>query len=228
MGFYRGGKLITDGLALALDATSPRSWTAGSSTWYDLSGNGNHATAYGSPATQDAGTPVQNIYFDGTNDRFIISANETSLSFKLGQTVGILMYHTYTSGRRNPWDQAYGGYGTWTHEQGNNINNYYGGAGSNTSPYTSLNSGTTPRSTWNYMVLSRDGTNVTWYKNGTQVSQHTDAYTPMSATTTANIQIGNGYAGYWIGNMVLVHAYTRGLTSDEVTHNYNVLKARFS
>ena len=58
----------------------------------------------------------------------------------------------YTSGRRNPWDQAYGGYGTWTHEQGeSNINNYFGDAGSNTSPYTSgrgSGSGTT-RDQWN-------------------------------------------------------------------------------
>ena len=89
--------------------------------WYDLSGNGNNALVGGSPTTQDAGTPVRNVYFDG-GDYFTVNANETSLNFKNGQTVGILMYTTYTSGRRNPWDQAYGGYGTWTHEQGDNIN----------------------------------------------------------------------------------------------------------
>lgn len=226
MGFFRGGNLVRDNLVLALDATSDRSWTAGSSTWYDLSGYGNDAAASGSPSTQDDGTAVRSIAFDGTNDRFTVTANETSLSFKLGQTVCILMYHTYTSGRKNPWNQAYGGYGTWTHEQGNNINYYHGTAGGNAQPYNSRNSGTTPRSTWNYMVCSRDGTNVTWYKNGSQTSQ-ASAYDLSSVNTTANITIGQGYAGWWIGNMVLVHAYNRGLTPNEVSQNYNALKGRF-
>jgi len=222
-----GPNIVKDGLALALDATSIRSWTPGASTWYDLSGNGNHAIASGSPSTQDSGSPVRNIFFDGTNDRFTVTANETSLSFKQGQTVGILMYHTFTSGRKNPWNQAYGGYGTWTHESGGSINYYHGTSGGNAAPYTSRNSGTTPRSTWNYMVMSRDTSNVTWYKNGIQTSQGT-SYDLSSVNTTANITIGQGYAGWWLGNMVLVHAYTRGLTSTEVQQNYNAYKNRFN
>ena len=44
MGFYRGPKIVTDGLVLALDAASKRSYVSGSSTWYDLSGNDYNAT----------------------------------------------------------------------------------------------------------------------------------------------------------------------------------------
>jgi len=227
MGFRRGGRLIANGLVMALDATVDRSWTAGSSIWYDISGNSNHATASGSPSTQNSGTKVRGIAFDGTNDFFTVSANETTLGFKSGQTVGILMYHTFTSGRRNPWDQAYGGYGTWTHEAGSNINYYHGTNGGNAQTYNSRNSGTTPRSTWNYMVCSRDLSNVTWYKNGVQTSQ-ASSFGQLVNTTTANIRIGRGYAGYWIGNMVLIHVYNRGITSSEVLENYNVIKNRFS
>ena len=227
MGQSRGPRLIRTGLVLALDATSNRSWTPGASTWYDLSGHGNHAVASGSPSTQDAGTPVRGIYFDGTDDRFIVTANETSLNFKFGQTVCILMYHTFTSGRRNPWNQAYGGYGTWTHEQGGNINYYHGTAGNNSSPYTSRNSNTTPTSTWNYMVCARSNDRVDWYKNGSYI-QGGGAYDLSSVTTTANITIGQGYAGWWVGNMVCVHAYNRGLSAAEVAHNYKTLKERFT
>lgn len=227
MGFRRGGRIIASGLSAAFDATVDRSWTPGASQWTDISGNGNHAIASGSPSTQDSGTLVRGIAFDGTNDFFTITANETSLSFKTGQTVGILMYHTFTSGRRNPWDQAYGGYGTWTHESGNNINYFHGTNGGNAQTYNARNSGTTPRSTWNYLVCSRDTANVTWYSNGTQTSQ-ASSFGILTNTTTANIRIGLGYAGYWIGNMVLVHVYNRGLSSSEVTHNYNVIKNRFS
>ena len=228
MGFYRGPSLVSDSLSLVLDAGVSRSWTPGSSIWYDISGNGNNATVYGSPSTQDSGTRIQNIYLDGTNDYFEIATNQTSLDFRNGQTIGILMYHTFTSGRRNPWDQAYGGYGTWTHEQGANINYYYGSAGANANPYTALNSSTTPTSTWSYMVVTRTPLLITWYRNGSQVAQQSNAYAPMPITS-ANIRIGVGYTGvYWIGNMALVHAYNRGLTSAEVLQNYNVVKARFT
>jgi len=223
---FTGPNIVRDGLVLMLDATNDKSWTPGSSTWYDLSGKENHAAASGGPSTQDANTPVRNIYFDGTNDYFTVTANETSLSFKGGQTVGILMYHTFTSGRRNPWDQAYGGYGTWTHEQGGNINYYHGTHGGNSQTYSSRNSSTTPTSTWNYMVCSRDTSNVTWYKNNAQRSQGS-SFGTLTNTTTTNIRIGRGYAGFWIGNMVFVHAYNRGLTAEEVDKNYNALKARF-
>ena len=228
MGFSRGPNIVKEDLSLVLDATSDRSWTAGASTWYDLSGNNNHATANGAPSTQDAGTPVRNIAFDGTNDYFQISANESSLNFKSGQTICMLFYHTFTSGRRNLWDQAYGGYGTWTHEQGDSINYYHGTHGGNSSPYTSRNSGDTPQGEWNYMVSSRDASNVTWYRNGTQSSQGS-SYGVLTNTTTNNIRIGLGYTGvYWAGNLVLVHAYTRGLTASEVSQNYNAIKGRFS
>ena len=80
------------------------------------------------------------------------------------------MYHTYTSGRKNPYNQAYGGYGTWTHEQGININYYYGDAGTNSQPYTSRNSSTTSRSVWNMMCTTRDTSTVKWYKNDTLIN----------------------------------------------------------
>ncbi len=223
-----GGPAIVEDQALILDASSDRSWVAGSSTWYDLSGNGNHATVYNSPATQNANTAKQNIYFNGTDEYAQVTANETSLSFKNGQTIGILFYHTFTSGRKNPWDQAYGGYGTITHESGGYFNYYYGGNGGNANPYTSRSSSTTTRSQWQYWVISRDTNNVKWYKNGKVFNSSTDAYTPMSNTTTNNIRIGRGYAGYWVGNMVFVHAYTRGLSASEIRNNYHSLKNRYA
>ena len=226
MSIQRGPRIIKSGLVLALDATNDRSWQDGNSYWYDMSGNGNHALVGGSPTTQDAGGLVRNVYFDGS-DYFTVTANEQSLNFKNGQTVGILMYTTYTSGRRNPWDQAYGGYGTWTHEQGDNINYYHGTNGGNNPSYTSRNSGDTPQGNWLYMVCSRDAANVTWYKNGVQTSQ-SSSYGTLTQVTTNNIRIGTGYAGGWIGNMCLVHCYNRGLRSDEVTHNYNAIKNRFT
>jgi hypothetical protein len=228
MGAFGGPKIVTEDLGLALDATTDRSWIAGSSTWYDISGNGNHATAYGSPATQDAGTPAQNIYFDGSNDYFQISANEASLSFKPGQTIGMWVYHPGNAGRRNLWDQAYGGYGTWTHEQGGTISYYYGSNGGNGSSYKGYGSMDVPENGWQYITVSRYTGGAAWYLNGVKASTTTDSYTPMTVTTTNNIRIGLGYTGvYYQGNIAVIHAYTRGLSDSEVLQNYNAQKNRF-
>ena len=228
MGFARGPKIVTDSLALTLDATNPESWTVGSNTWYDISGNNNHATVNGSPATQDTGTSFQNVYFDGSNDYLQITANETSLSFKTGQTIGMWVYHTINSGRRNFWDQAYGGYGTWTHEQGSGISYYYGSNGGNAQSYKGFGSSAIPGNVWTYICSSSYTGGAKWYIDGVNTQTTTDSYTPMTATTTNNIRIGLGYTGVYLkANIAIVHAYTRGLSDSEVLQNYNTLKGRF-
>jgi hypothetical protein len=132
--------IVRDGLVLYLDAANPKSYPGTGTTWFDLSGKGNNATLYNSPVFNSAG------YFspDGVNDAAEITNNAT-LDFSSGQTLIIIMRHNYTSGRRNPWDQAYGGFGTWTHEQGNNISQYFGDAGINNNPYIGVGSPATPR-----------------------------------------------------------------------------------
>jgi hypothetical protein len=54
MGFFRGPKIVTDGLILALDAASPRSYPGTGTTWYDLSGQGNNGTLVNGPTFSSA------------------------------------------------------------------------------------------------------------------------------------------------------------------------------
>ena len=39
-----GGRIVTDGLVLMLDAGNDKSYPGTGTTWYDLSGNGNSGT----------------------------------------------------------------------------------------------------------------------------------------------------------------------------------------
>ncbi len=228
MGFYRGPNIVTEDLGLALDFASPRCWTAGSTTAYDLTANNNNATVNGSPATQDTGTPAQNMYFDGSNDYLQIAANQTSLWFNDGQTIEMWVYHTINSGRRNFWDQAYGGSGTMTHEQGGGISYYYGSNGANGGSYKGFGSSAIPGNTWAHFAVSRYTGGAKWYINGINTQTTTDGYTPMATNTTANIRIGLGYTGVYLkANISVIHAYTRGLSDSEVLQNYNALKGRF-
>lgn len=221
-----GPHIVTDGLVLALDAASVNSYPGSGTTWFDMSGNGNNATLYNSPTWNSAGY----FTFDGTNDYAGITFNSATMAaWALGQTIIVWEYHSFNDGsRRNIWNQAYGGYGTWTHEGGYSINYFWGDAGVDNLPYTSINSSTTPINVWNMLVTSRDASNAYWYVNGVNTSSGANPYAELTATT-ANISIGIGYTGtYWVGNMAVIMAYNRALTSAEILQNYNAQKSRFN
>lgn len=192
-----------------------------SDIWYDQSGNNNHCNWSSIPSFDG-----KYFTFDGSTNYGTIT-NSSSLVFSNSQTLIMVLRHTYTSGRRNPWNQAYGGYGTWTHEQGEYISQYFGDYGADGSPYVGITSPTTPRNVWNVMCATRDINQHKWYINGTLSSTTTNPYNTLTYTG-ANIYIGNGYAGYWQGDMALVMAYSRTLSDSEVMDNFNTFRGRFS
>jgi len=223
MSVAAGPKGVTDNLALCLDPGSTESYPGSGTDWFDLSGNGNDATLTGSP-TFSGGTMTLN----GTSQYATVTANQTTLDFTNDQTIMIWLKRTDDPfvGRRNPWDQAYGGYGTWTSETSGSINYYYGTAGSNTTPYTNRGSAAISTGVWTCMAVTRDTSFVTWYKDGAQSNQAANAY-GATGTTSINIRIGLGYAGYFVGEIGPVLAYTRALTASEIKQNFDAYKGRF-
>jgi hypothetical protein len=220
MSVFAGTEIPTTGLVVALDAGNTKSYPGSGTTWFDISGNSNHCAFNATP------TFANKIFtFNGTSHYGTIT-NNASLNFASEQTITMILKHTYTSGRRNPWDQAYGGYGTWTHEDGNAFNYYYGDAGVNDTPYNGFTSTSTPRSVWNIYTTVRNTSNVTWYINGAYSAFQSHAFGELT-TCTERILIGAGYAGYWEGDMSCVYAYTKALTANEVKQSYNALRARF-
>ena len=204
-----GGNLV-----MHLDVRKVECWPGTGNILYDLSGNNNHATLYNTPVISGGF-----ITWNGTNEYAQMSYNSNMAGWSSAQSVVMWLRHSFTSGRRNPWDQAYGGYGTWTHEQGNNINNYFGDSGSNTTPYTSGNSGTTNRNQWNLLVTTRNTSQQKWYVNGNNTSTRGHSYSTLTATTRV-VRLARGYAGYWQGHMGPVIAYDRVLSADEVKSIY--------
>lgn len=195
--------------------------TKSPTTWYDLSGLKNHCTFSDSPISSNG-----YLIFNGTSNYGTI-LNNASLNFSVGQTLMIWMKHDFTTERRVIWDQAYGGYGTWTHETGDNISQFFGDAGSNNAPYVGLSSPTTPRNVWNCLATTRSITQHRWYLNGVGYTPNNHSYGELTYTS-ANIQIGLGYTGiYWQGNIAKVLAYNRSLSETEIYQNYNFFKNRF-
>jgi hypothetical protein len=216
---------ITKDLMMYFDAKLQSSYSG--NIWYDISGSANHATLVGSPTWNSEGYLV----FDGVDDRATIPFNSTSMAaWSSAQTVIFWAYHTFTTERRNLWNQAYGGYGTWTHEPGSYFNYFYGDGGADTGPYTSLNStvgSSTPTGVWNMYAITRDTSTVRFYINGSLDTSQANPYADL-ATTTAAVSIAYGYTGvYWAGRIGVVMAYTRALTAADILWNYNFYKGRF-
>jgi hypothetical protein len=65
MGFYRGPNVVTNGLVLNLDAANTKSYVSGSTTWRDLSGNGNNGTLVNGPTFSS--NYGGGIVFNGSN-----------------------------------------------------------------------------------------------------------------------------------------------------------------
>lgn len=221
MAVFYSPNIVRDGVKLCLDAGNERSYAGSGTTWTDQSGQGNNCSFSSTPTWNSSGY----FTFNGTSHYGTITNNST-LDFSSEQTLMIVMRHSYTSGRRNPWNQAYAGYGTWTHEDGNTISQYFGDGGGDNSPYIGISSATTPRNVWNVMCATRNTSQHKWYINGSLSSTTSHSYGVLT-TTSANILIGYGYAGYWQGDMAMVLAYTRALSDAEVFQNYNAIRTRF-
>lgn len=162
--------------------------------------------------------------FDGNNYLYIPSIN-----FSNAQTIEIWLKPTENDAtRRNPYNQAYGGYGTWTHEPGGQINYYYGDSGVDNTPYVGhASTFTVTQNETACVCTTRDTSQSKWYKNGVFDTSYTHSYGTL-ATTSTNIQIGSGYAGGYIGDIFNVKLYNRALSSLEVLQNFEALRKRFN
>jgi hypothetical protein len=75
MSYYNGPKAVMDGLVMYLDAGNTKSYLSGSSTWNDLSGNGNNGTLTNGPTFSSANGG--SIVFDGVDDTITVPYSST-------------------------------------------------------------------------------------------------------------------------------------------------------
>lgn len=224
MALVYNNSVVRDGLVLHLDAANPKSYPGAGSVWYDLSGRKNNATLYGSPVFSGG-----RVLFDGISTYAAIPFNPTDFTFDYEQTVILIMSPTENdANRRNPYDQAYGGGGTWTHEPSGGISWYYGTAGTNTIPYTSYGSVAVTQGETAMMATTRKSNQYRrWYKNGIMTAGTTDSVYPQVITGTNPIQIGRGYAGWYLGYIDVVMVYNKSLTTEQIAQNFEAYRGRY-
>ena len=97
--------------------------------------------------------------------------------------------------RQNPFEQAYGGWGTMTIETNSRISWYFGSNGGNSSPYGGhQSSNLMSNGSWIKVTGVRDPTGYTykWYKNGAYLSGSTYS-SSYPVINTRTFTIGDGY-----------------------------------
>jgi hypothetical protein len=220
MGVYGGPDIITDGLVLALDAGSKKSYAGSGTTWRDLSDNGNNGTLTNGPTfNSDNGG---SIMFDGVDDFVSIPIdavfNTPSVTFEVW-------------GNLQQRNNRHIVYVNWT---GNSleINSnrsvafYNYSTGGQLGAITSA--GVFEFNTWSHFVGTYDNASQTLktYVNGILLGTRIDTLSTTYSVYNHTIS-GNVFGGQVLGKISIVRHYNRALTAEEILQNYNATKSRF-
>jgi hypothetical protein len=219
MGFYKGPNIVTDGLVLALDAASERSYSGTGTTWTDLSGNSIDGTLTNGP-TFSSGNGGS-FLFDNFDDYVSLGA---SSQFSITNQMSVFSWvkiDSFTS-----WDGIFGTYsGTnFVHFQlsSGRINIYVYGPGAGYG-YDQLTAGE-----WSNGGFTFGSSVLTVYLNGVAMPTTVTGSTANVSSTT-EVSIGRAYSGDRDlgGYVATTDVYNRALSSAEVVQNYNAIKGRF-
>ena len=217
--------IITNGLVLYLDAGSRMSYTSGSTTWSDLSGNGSSGSLINGPTfnTNNQGS----IVFDASNDYVQVSDN-ANLRTSSG-TYSVWYNCTTTSGGSSAYasvlfkSDAVGSYNGYIILATNtivlvsikNASTGYVLGGYNATGWT------------NATLVNSSGTSFSFYLNG--VLMGTQATAAVTVSSQA-MRLGIGLDSFWAnfsGSIAQTMIYNRALSAQEIAQNYNATKTRF-
>jgi len=252
MSLNHGARIVTDDLMLHLDAANPKSYSGSGTTWYDVSGNGRHATLRGtSPASFDSRNkgvldfaPSNASYATIDHDSEISSAVfDSSDNFTLCGWVYVQSYISYGTliNKANGGSYSNTTNGIWIENTSRRIAGVSSTA-ENSNPsgsiiYPAYGSSNAETNKWYHITYCGDGTTARLYINGVQVnSSNFSNITRTRGSTTNPIVIGSRNANT---NYTLTHsaeldsfvssvsAYGRGLSPEEINQNFNALRGRF-
>ncbi len=221
MGFYRGPKIVTDGLVLALDAASKRSYVSGSSTWYDLSGNDYNATV-------ESSVSFSSTYGGGlTTLNDLNNANQSIYgSISLSSE-----YYTWEIWFTNNGSQGADASAFGVKDSGGiTSNGFRAQPAIQTWIDGSLDVTTTAAATSSPTQVIQRRSGITFNGFVNSVLSDTDTgdseygtYTSYSMNDRSFTISNNG----WNGTYYIVRMYNRALSNEEILQNYDATKLRF-
>jgi hypothetical protein len=252
VGLYHSPRIVTDGLALCLDAGNTKSYPGSGTTWTDLSGRGNNGTLENGVGY--SGSNGGSLSFDGVDDGVILPTSflpnqlfadnggswTVSCWFKfpispvgtktgnaswslIGRAGGIATGGHFILFVGSATDTTYGQYAPYK------LASVIRGA------VTVISSSSVNTDTYNYVSLTWNGSSGFVYFNN-QSPASMNVGTAVQQTVDINAIYANFYIGttsnvtnhYYSGNISQVSIYNRALTAEEIQQNFNALRGRFS
>jgi hypothetical protein len=167
--------------------------------------------------------------FDGSNDYINKNYDADFNDWRTHITINFwFKCDNFSSTRRNPFNNGYGGLGTVTTNTNGTVSYYHGTHGDDSTPYqgTSNESALSAGTVYN-LTLVRNSSTVKWYLNGQETNSVTNSY-PTAANGSNNLWIGRGYAGWFDGAIYVMQVYDNDLTAAQVQQLYQFFAPRFT
>lgn len=235
MALAHSPKIVTDGLLMCLDAANIKSYPGSGTTWFDLSKNGLNGTLTNGPTfnTTEGGA----FTFDGVNDYVDLALNSQTHSVFGDAPFSFLIWFKLSqfgsSGNacndnraliigRNNVSNDYNVLGTYTTSTSASMIGFSGSTGALTLNKYCCFAGVRNKSAETFQAY-RDGL-ITGTQNTTGIVRTNPN---QSITIGGGHSIGCGASTYMYGDVALVLAYNRPLTSDEVLQNFSAHRGRF-
>jgi len=223
-----GGRIVTDGLVLMLDAGNEKSYPGTGTTWSDLSGNGrnysigtniswNSSGYFSCTGGTFTGPPSNSFGFSSTNEHTIEVFAQVTL-------VTNNSFFRWTATPNTGTDPR----AIMTHLPYSDGTTYYDVSGCcGATQRISYPNGSDLLVGVRHLVW-RTRTNVTpnrqFFRNTvSQMDSGGNSTATVNWNRTDAATIGNG----WYGNLYLFRAYTRPLTDNEIAQNFNATRHRF-
>lgn len=229
MSAFAGPEIINDGMSLCLDAASAKSYPGTGTSWYDVSGNGNHGTLTNSPTYSAVNGGV--FVFDGT-DKFANVGNPAILNTTTAITIdswvklAVINTRMIYCGKGNGQSDATTQY--WLEVNASNVPYFYISIGGLGKPLT-MSTFTIQAGIWYNIVGTYDGTIVRGYVNNVP-NQTTISYAGSITTTVFPYSVGklSNYTGLYLnGSIGVSRIYNRALSAAEISQNFNALRGRY-
>jgi hypothetical protein len=232
MGVYGGPDIITDGLVLALDAGSKKSYPGSGTNITDLSGNGNGGTLVNGPTFNSDGY----ITFDGSDDVINLPSSNDITGDNLQNMTGEMWLRYTTAGTMYAFSikRSSASSTLFTITCNQNVSTDTGHLGflvrnnANSAHEWITYDGGYNDGNWHHICGVVNGTNRILYIDGSQKATSTGGI--QSVTDNTYVTTVGAFSASNIpfnGDIANVKFYRRALSPQEVLQNYNVQKSRF-
>ena len=213
--------IVTNGLALYLDAGNASSYPGSGTNWTDLSSNGRNGTLTNGPTY--SATNGGSIVFDGTND-FVQCLGSLTV------TAATFVSWIRRNGNQNQYDGILFSRGTNTTGMNFQVSNQLGYHwNDNINTYGWQSGLTIPDLTWCMIAVSVTSTAAIAYL--CQSSGITTATNTVShgSSFLNDIKLAQDDAGgrFFTGNIAIAQLYNTALSAGQISQNFTADRARF-